>query len=216
MDGPSGTGKGTIGSHIAKSRGWNFLDSGALYRAFAYSAHEAGVAPNDIGEIQRIGAKSTFTFETERSGETKVLVNGQDVSSIVRSEQGGKLASQYAAVPAVRNLLIEEQRRRRQMPGLVADGRDMGTVVFPDAILKIFLTATAEIRAKRRYKQLKSKDFDVNLAQLSALIEQRDEQDINRSVAPLTPAPDAVVIDTSEQSIADVIGEVDRLLTVCL
>ena len=192
------------------------MDSGALYRAFAYSAHEAGVRPTDIDQIERLGLESALVFETGVSGEIKILVNGQDVSSIARSEQGGKLASEYAAVPAVRRLLIEEQRRRREMPGLVADGRDMGTVVFPDAILKIFLTATPEIRAKRRYKQLKSKDFDVTLAQLSALIGQRDEQDTNRSVAPLTPASDAVVIDTSEQSISDVLGEVDRLLNVCL
>ena len=134
----------------------------------------------------------------------------------VRGERGGRLASMYAAVPAVRSRLIEYQRSRRQDPGLVADGRDMGTVVFPDATLMIFLTASAEIRAERRYNQLKSKDFDVNLRRLEAQIAERDQQDANRTVAPLVAASDAVVIDTSSRGVGEIVAEVDGLLSIRL
>ena len=134
----------------------------------------------------------------------------------VRGERGGQLASMYAAIPAVRSRLIEYQRSRRQDPGLVADGRDMGTVVFPDATLKIFLTASAEIRAQRRYNQLKSKDFDVNLRRLEAQIAERDQQDANRTVAPLVAASDAVVIDTSSRGVGEIVAEVDGLLSIRL
>ena len=216
IDGPSGTGKGTIGSYLAKTRGWKFLDSGALYRAFAFFADETGVRPDDVEGIKDLGKNNTFVFDVAESGDLQVLVNSRDVSGIVQSEESGKLASTYAAIPCVRAVLIDEQRRQRRPPGLVADGRDMGTIVFPDAVLKIFLTASPEIRAKRRYKQLKSKDFNVNLAQLSALISERDRKDMSRAVAPLAPASDAVVIDTSDRSINDVLGEVDRLLNVYL
>jgi cytidylate kinase len=216
IDGPSGTGKGTIGSYLAKTRGWKFLDSGVLYRAFAFFANETGIRPDDVEGIKDLGKNNTFAFNVDESGTVQVFVNSRDVSGIVRSEESGKLASTYAAIPCVRAVLIDEQRRQRQPPGLVADGRDMGTIVFPDAVLKIFLTASPEIRAKRRYKQLKSKDFNVNLAQLSALISERDRQDVNRAVAPLAPAPDAVVIDTSDWSISDVLREVEKLLNVCL
>ena len=133
-----------------------------------------------------------------------------------RGEQGGQLASMYAAVPAVRSRLIEYQRSRREVPGLVADGRDMGTVVFPAATLKIFLTASSEIRAQRRYNQLKSKDFDVNLRRLEAQIAERDQQDANRTVAPLVAAPDAVAIDTSHRGIGEIVEEVDSLLSIRL
>ena len=216
IDGPSGTGKGTVGSRIAETRGWHLLDSGALYRAFAFAASEQGIALDDIEGINSLDQETEFTFKTTSSGEVEIRVNGRDVSMRVRSEQGGRLASMYAAVPAVRSRLIEYQRSRRQDPGLVADGRDMGTVVFPDATLKIFLTASPEIRAQRRYNQLKSKDFDVTLRRLEAQVTERDQQDAGRKVAPMVAAPDAVVIDTSHRGIGEVVEEVNRLLNIHL
>ena len=143
-------------------------------------------------------------------------MDGREVSMKVRGERGGQLAAMYAAIPAVRSRLIECQRSRRQDPGLVADGRDMGTVVFPDATLKIFLDASPEIRAQRRYNQLKSKDFDVNLRRLEAQIAERDQQDANRTVAPLVAASDAVVIDTSSRGVGEIVAEVDELLSIRL
>ena len=216
IDGPSGTGKGTVGGHIAKTRGWHLLDSGALYRAFAFAASEQGIAPDDIEGINALDCETEFAVETTASGEVEIRVHGREVSMKVRGERGGQLASMYAAVPAVRSRLIEYQRSRRQDPGLVADGRDMGTVVFPDATLKIFLTASPEIRAQRRYNQLKSKDFDVNLRRLEAQIAERDQQDANRTVAPLVAASDAVVIDTSSRGIGEIVAEVDGLLSIRL
>ena len=216
IDGPSGTGKGTVGGHIAKARGWHLLDSGALYRAFAFAASERGIAPDDIEGINSLDCETEFAFETTALGEVEIRVDGREVSMKVRGERGGQLASMYAAVPAVRSRLIEYQRSRRQDPGLVADGRDMGTVVFPDATLKIFLTASPEIRAQRRYNQLKSKDFDVNLRRLEAQIAERDQQDANRTVAPLVAAPDAIVIDTSSRGVGEIVAEVDGLLSIRL
>ena len=213
IDGPSGTGKGTVGGHIAKIRGWHLLDSGALYRAFAFAAHEQGIALDDIEGINTLDFETEFAFETTTSGEVRIHVNGREVSMKVRGERGGQLASMYAAVPAVRSRLIEYQRSRRQDPGLVADGRDMGTVVFPDATLKIFLTASPEIRAQRRYNQLKSKDFDVTLRRIQAQIAERDHNDVNRTVAPLVAAFDAIVIDTSSRGIYEIVEEVDSLLS---
>jgi len=212
IDGPSGTGKGAVGGRIAKTRGWHLLDSGALYRAFAFAANEEGIAPDDIEGINALDRETEFAFETTDSGEVEIRINGQEVSMRVRGEQGGQLASMYAAVPAVRSRLIEHQRSRRQDPGLVADGRDMGTVVFPDAMLKIFLTASPEIRAQRRYNQLKSKDFDVTLRRLEAQITARDQHDASRTVA----AFDAVVIDTSRRGIGDIVEEVNELLSIRL
>ena len=202
-----------MGSHIAKTRGWHLLDSGALYRAFAFAAHEQGIAPDDIEGINALDRETEFAFEATASGEVEIRVNGIEVSTMVRGEQGGRLASMYAAVPAVRSRLIEHQRSRRQDPGLVADGRDMGTVVFPDATLKIFLTASPEIRAQRRYNQLKSKDFDVNLRQLEVQIAERDQQDASRAVAPLIMASDAVLIDTSRSRIGESVEKVNSLLS---
>jgi cytidylate kinase len=192
------------------------LDSGALYRAFAFAASERGIPPDDIEGINALDCETEFAFETTALGEVEILVDGREVSMKVRGEWGGQLASMYAAVPAVRSRLIEYQRSRRQDPGLVADGRDMGTVVFPDATLKIFLTASSEIRAQRRYNQLKSKDFDVNLRRLEAQIAERDQQDANRTVAPLVAAPDAVVIDTSNRGVGEIVAEVDGLLSIRL
>jgi cytidylate kinase len=192
------------------------LDSGALYRAFAFAASEQGIAPDDIEGINALDCETEFAFETTASGQVEICVNGREVSMIVRGERGGQLASVYAAVPAVRSRLIQYQRSRRQDPGLVADGRDMGTVVFPDATLKIFLTASPEIRAQRRYNQLKSKDFDVNLRRLETQIAERDQQDAGRAVAPLVAASDAVVIDTSSREVAEIVAEVDGLLSIRL
>jgi cytidylate kinase len=216
IDGPSGTGKGTVGSHIAKTRGWHLLDSGALYRAFAFAANERGIAPDDIDGINALDEETEFAFETNTLGEVEIRLNGREISMSVRGEQGGRLASMYAAVPAVRSRLIEYQRSRRRDPGLVADGRDMGTVVFPDATLKIFLTASPEIRARRRYNQLKSKGSDVTLRLLEAQIAERDQQDASRTAAPLVTAPTAVVIDTSRRGIQEIVDEVDGLLSICL
>ena len=216
IDGPSGTGKGTVGGRIAKARGWHLLDSGALYRAFAFAASERGIGPDDIEGINALDCETEFALETTALGEVEIRVGGREVSMKVRGERGGQLASMYAAVPAVRSRLIEYQRSHRQDPGLVADGRDMGTVVFPDATLKIFLTATPKIRAQRRYNQLKSKDFDVTLRRLEAQISERDEQDASRTVAPLVAASDAVLIDTSRRGIGEIVEEVDRLLSIRL
>ena len=216
LDGPSGTGKGTVGSVIASRRGWNLLDSGALYRAFAFAATELGIKPNDSVGIRALDRRINLNFFRTDSGEIQIQVDGQNVSAKVRGEQGGRLASRYAAVPEVRAVLIERQRAERQAPGLVADGRDMGTVVFPDATLKVFLTASPEIRAERRYKQLKEKDFDVNLRRLEVEIAERDRCDVNRTVAPLVPADDAMVLDTSCRSSEEVVEEVDRLLNARL
>ena len=216
IDGPSGTGKGTVGGRIAKARGWHLLDSGALYRAFAFAASEQGIAPDDVEGINALDRETEFAFEITASGEVEIRVNGREVSARVRGEQGGRLASLYAAVPAVRSRLIVYQRGRRQDPGLVADGRDMGTVVFPDATLKIFLTASPAIRGERRYSQLKSKDVDVTLRRLEAEIAERDQQDASRKVAPLVPASDAIVIDTSRRGIVEIVEEVDHLLSIRL
>tara|TARA_B100000686_G_scaffold355306_1_gene472375 strand:+ start:60061 stop:60747 length:687 start_codon:yes stop_codon:yes gene_type:complete len=216
IDGPSGTGKGTLASSIAHQRNWNLLDSGALYRAFAFCAEQSGISPDNLDGIQNVGEKNTFTFRVQGSGIINIYVNNMDVSQIVRSEKNGVLASKYAAIPAVRKLLLAQQRECRQLPGLVADGRDMGTTVFPEAILKIFLTAAPEIRAERRYKQLKSKGFNVNLPELLTLIEERDRKDQNRSVAPLVPASDSISIDTSNLSINEIYRQVDGLLTTRL
>jgi cytidylate kinase len=216
IDGPSGTGKGAIGSAISRTRSWNFLDSGALYRAFAFAADELHIPPGDIEKLTELSKRDIFVFKLVKSGEVNILVDGQDVSTLVRSERGGQLASRYAAEPAVRRVLISQQRGRRESPGLVADGRDMGTIVFPDATLKIFLTASPEIRAERRYKQLKKKDFNVTLSSLSASIAERDEKDASRTIAPLVAAPDAIVIDSSGRSIRDVLEEVDGLLSARL
>tara|TARA_B100000029_G_scaffold515480_1_gene622683 strand:+ start:5090 stop:5791 length:702 start_codon:yes stop_codon:yes gene_type:complete len=216
IDGPSGTGKGTLASNIAHQRNWNLLDSGALYRAFAFCANESGICPDNIDGLQKVVERNTFTFGVQGSGIVNILINNRDVSQIVRSEENANLASKYAAIPEVRKLLLLQQRQCMQFPGLVADGRDMGTTVFPTAILKIFLTATPEIRAERRYKQLKSKGFNVNLLELFALIEERDSKDQNRSVAPLVAASDSITIDTSNLSIDEICKQVDRLLTIRL
>lgn len=206
IDGPSGTGKGAISHLLAESLHWHLLDSGALYRLVGVGAQENGILLNDINQLKR------FTIEMEvffsRLYEGSLELNGEDITTVIRQESSGDLASQVAVIPEIREALYERQLAFRQMPGLVADGRDMGTVVFPDAVQKFFLTASLEVRAQRRYKQLINKGLSVNLRDLLQDIETRDERDSLRAVSPLAPADDALVIDTTDLNIDQVFNEV--------
>ena len=216
LDGPGGSGKGTVARRIAILRHWRILDSGALYRAFAFSAQQLGVLPDDLPGIQRVLAETDFDFVVEKTGEVGIFVNGNDVTTAVRSPDAGLVASTYASQQSVRECLISRQRFERQAPGLVADGRDMGTVVFPDATLKVFLTGTLKIRALRRYNQLIEKGFNATLAGVEQEVSARDQKDRTRVVSPLEPANDAVVLDTTEIGIDQVVKKVDDLLTAKL
>ena len=216
LDGPGGSGKGTVASRIAILRHWRILDSGALYRAFAFSAQQLGVLPDDMPGIQRVLAETDFDFVVQKTGEVDIFVNGNDVTTAVRSPDAGLVASTYASQQFVRECLISRQRFERQAPGLVADGRDMGTVVFPDATLKVFLTGTLKIRALRRYNQLIEKGFNATLAGVEQEVSARDQKDRTRVVSPLEPANDAVVLDTTEIGIDQVVKKVDDLLTAKL
>ena len=201
IDGPSGSGKGTIAHRVAKALGWHLLDSGALYRLVALAARKACVSLDDVRALARIAQTLDVQFDSNEDGSERIALAGEDVTSQVRTEETGAGASAVAAIPAVREALLARQRAFRQPPGLVADGRDMGTYVFSDAPLKIYLTASAEERARRRHKQLKDKGMDVSLAALSRDIEHRDRRDSERSVAPLRPAEEARILDSSGQSI---------------
>ena len=216
LDGPGGSGKGTVASRIAMLRHWRILDSGALYRAFAFSAQQLGVLPDDLPGIQRVLAETDFDFVVQKTGEVGIFVNGNDVTTAVRSPDAGLVASTYASQQSVRECLISRQRFERQAPGLVADGRDMGTVVFPDATLKVFLTGTLKIRALRRYNQLIEKGLNATLAGVEQEVSARDQKDRTRVVSPLEPANDAVVLDTTEIGIDQVVKKVDDLLTAKL
>ena len=211
IDGPSGTGKGTVGLLLAHKLGWHILDSGAFYRAFAHIAHEKQILPGQIDQLQRVGDQLDVQFEV-KTDEIRIWVGGRDITGAIRSEEGGRFASIYAAIPEVRQALLARQRETRRPPGLVADGRDLGSVVSPDAVLKIFLTATPKVRAERRYKQLKDKGFDVNLPRLEKEIAARDYQDTHRTISPLMPARDAVELDTSEITREQVLDEIVTLL----
>ncbi len=213
VDGPSGTGKGTICSLLAERLGWHLLDSGALYRLVALLAERSGTSTSDEAALAALAAGMELDF-VRGNGEAPIraLLAGEDVTAAIRAESVSRLASEVAACPAVRETLLARQRACRQAPGLIADGRDMGTVVFPDAELKLFLTASAEERARRRYKQLKDKGIGVNLRQLSADIAERDARDSQRTISPLKPAPDAVVIDTTDVAIDDVMQHVMALV----
>jgi cytidylate kinase len=211
IDGPSGSGKGTISRAVARRIGWHLLDSGALYRLVALAGMLAGLTPEDVAGHARLAEAKDVVFGVGPDGEERVMLGGRDVTAEIRSEEAGQGASRVAAWPMVRSALLERQRAFAQPPGLVADGRDMGTVVFPHADLKIFLTASPEERALRRYKQLKDKGCDVSLPALSREIAQRDSRDSTRAVAPLRPAPDAAVIDSTGLSIEAVIGRVLEL-----
>ena len=215
IDGPSGTGKGTVAARVAGRLGWHVLDSGALYRAFAYAARLKGVNPDDFQEVVDVDVDSQITFQSA-AGEVRIMLAGEDVTDAVRSEEGGRAASVYAAIPAVRSILLARQRAARKLPGLVADGRDMGTVVFSDADAKIFLDASPKVRAERRYKQLKEKGFDVNLARLEKEIAERDRKDVTRAESPLIPAEDAFTVNTSHKSIDEVVEQVMVFVHSCL
>jgi CMP/dCMP kinase len=203
VDGPGGAGKGTLCRRLATQLGWHLLDSGALYRLVALAAADAGVPLEDETSL----AAKARDLPARFSGE-QVFLGERDVTEAIRDETCGERASRVAALPGVRTALVGLQRGFQRPPGLVADGRDMGTVIFPEAELKIFLTASAEERAMRRYKQLKEKGFDVNLARLSAEVAARDRRDAERAVAPLRPAPDACVIDSTELGIDEVVAVV--------
>ncbi|MBL1278336.1 MAG: (d)CMP kinase [Ectothiorhodospiraceae bacterium] len=213
IDGPTASGKGTITRLIAQRLGWHILDSGALYRLVALAAQKHQIALDDIASLQPLAAHLDVEFvAAEGAEEMVVLLEGEDVTLELRKETTGNGASKVAALPVVRGALLERQRAFAQSPGLVADGRDMGTVVFPSAVIKIFLTASAEERARRRYNQLKDKGLGVTMRGLLEEIAERDERDMNRSASPLVPAEDAVELDTSALSIEQV---VDHLWQLC-
>nr|WP_216110744.1 (d)CMP kinase [Aquisalimonas asiatica] len=212
VDGPGGSGKGTVCRAVTEAMGWHLLDSGAIYRALAVAAGRRGLDVSDTAALVDLAHGLDVVFEPQPDGTIRVLVDGDDVSVQLRSEQTGDLASRVAAVPAARDALLARQRAFRKPPGLVADGRDMGTVVFPDATLKIFLTASAEERALRRHNQLKEQGVDVSLADLLDEIAVRDERDRNRAVAPLVPAADAEELDTTGLSVDAVVERVLKLL----
>jgi cytidylate kinase len=212
IDGPSGSGKGTVAQLMAKELGWHYLDSGALYRVLAQAAIKHHIDLANETAVAEIAQNLDVEFVVQQ-GTLMVLLEGQDVSTLIRSEQAGNAASKIAALPLVRNALLERQYAFRQAPGLVTDGRDMGTVVFPDACYKVFLNASAEERAKRRHKQLKEKGIESNLAGLVTEISERDQRDSQRKVAPLKPAKDAIQLDSTRLGIDDVFHRVRVICT---
>jgi len=211
VDGPGGSGKGTIAMRLAEQLGWHFLDSGALYRLVAVAAMDRDVSVDDEEALGKVARSLDVNFGISEEGMV-VLLDGNYITGRLRSESVSIFASRIAAFPVVRSALVVRQRAFRKLPGLVADGRDMGTVIFPDAKLKIFLTASAEARAERRYKQLKEKGESVNLTRLFQDIKLRDERDSTRAVSPLRPAEDAHLIDSTELSINEVLQEIHVLL----
>lgn len=203
IDGPSASGKGTVAQRVARELGFHYLESGALYRLVALASERRGIPVSDAGALARVAHALPVVFRDDR-----VILENQDVTEILRSEACGNRASEVAAIPAVRTALLERQRAFQAPPGLVADGRDMGTLVFLQAVLKVFLTATPEVRAARRHKQLKDKGIDANLRALSRDLAERDARDAARAVAPLVPAPDALQLDTSDLGIDEVVGRI--------
>lgn len=203
IDGPSGTGKGTIAALVAQRLGWYYLDSGALYRALGLAAQRAAVELDAAEALASLARAMRLDLDGSR-----VILDGRDVSAAIRTEEAGAAASRVAALPAVREALLGWQRAAARPPGLVADGRDMGSVVFPEAALKVYLTASPEERAQRRYKQLNEKGLDVNLATLIQEIGARDERDSKRSLAPMKAPPGALMLDTTSLAIEEVLGRV--------
>lgn len=201
VDGPSGVGKGTLARLLALHYGWHLLDSGALYRLLALAAQRQGISTDNAERLVALARELDIRFQTKEPGKMGIFLGSEEVSDAIRSETCGNDASRIATLTAVREALLQRQRDFRQAPGLVADGRDMGTVVFPNAPVKIFLTASAEERANRRYKQLREKGIDVSLSVLAKDIAERDERDAKRQAAPLSPAVDAVVLETTGLSI---------------
>lgn len=212
LDGPSGTGKGTICHLLANHLNWNMLDSGAIYRVLAYAARKKGIEASQIEKLTQLGLTLDLHFEPSNDNESKVILDNENITQQIRSEQCGQDASQIAVIPEVRKALLERQRAFAKPPGLVTDGRDMGTVVFPHAVLKIFLFANEEERSKRRFLQLKEKEINVSLAQVVEELAKRDTRDTSRTHAPLKPAEDAVRIDTTGLSIVQVFSIVLDLL----
>ncbi|MEE4461614.1 (d)CMP kinase [Azotobacter chroococcum] len=209
IDGPSGSGKGTVAGLLARKLGWNLLDSGALYRLLAFAARNHGVDLTNEEALKVLAAHLDVQFVTSTEQRPQqIILEGEDVTDAIRNEQVGAGASQVASLPAVREALLQRQHAFLEPPGLVADGRDMGTVVFPDAPLKVFLTARPEERARRRYQQLKDSGVDANLSSLLGEISKRDERDSKRSVAPLKAAPDAICLDSTELSIEQVVERI--------
>lgn len=205
IDGPSGSGKGTISALAAKYMGYHLLDSGALYRLTALAAMQAYIDLDQQAAVADVARHLDVTFDAASQA---VLLNGADVTQAIRAEDVGMNASKVAVYPAVRDALLVRQRAFLQMPGLVADGRDMGTAIFPEAPVKIYLTASAEARAQRRYKQLLAKGESVSLRPLLEDIRARDERDMNREVSPLMPAEDAIIIDSTDIGIDEVLKRV--------
>jgi cytidylate kinase len=218
IDGPSGAGKGTVCRRVAAQLQWHLLDSGALYRLVAYAAQAKNLPLDDsaanVAALVDVATHLDVTFGADLQGEEQIWLAGTEVSNAIRSEQAGDGASRVAAIPAVRTALVARQQAFARLPGRVADGRDMGTVIFPTAGLKIFLTASAAERAARRYNQLKDKGLGANLAALSLEIAERDRRDANRPVAPLRPAADAVVLDSTSLSVDAVVAKVLELAAV--
>ena len=208
IDGPSGSGKGTISRAVARALGWHFLDSGALYRGVGVAAVRAGIDLSDVSALAALALNADIRFEDRIDSEPHVWLGDDDISEAIRTEEAGQAASRVAAQPAVRAALLARQQAFQQAPGLVADGRDMGTIVFPQAQLKVFLTASAAERARRRHKQLSEKGIRAILPALLREIEERDLRDRTRSVAPLIPAHDAHTIDSTTSSIDDVVATV--------
>jgi CMP/dCMP kinase len=211
IDGPSGSGKGTVSRAVARALGWSLLDSGALYRLVALAGHKAGIRLDDAQALGLLAGGFNIRFGATASGEEAVWLDDREVTREIRTEEAGNDASKVAALVPVRAALLERQRRFAVPPGLVADGRDMGTVVFPRAVLKIFLTASPAERALRRYKQLKEKGVAANLAALSLEIAERDQRDISRASSPLVASADATMLDTTGMSVDDVVERVLRI-----
>ncbi|MGM0831396.1 (d)CMP kinase [Halomonas qaidamensis] len=211
IDGPGGAGKGTISGLVAERLGWHLLDSGALYRLTAQAALKHNVALDDEASLASLASQLDVAFPV-KDGQPRTLLEGEDVSREIRTEHAGERASRVAALPQVRKALLQRQQDFRRSPGLVADGRDMGTVVFPEAPLKIFLTASAEERARRRYLQLQEAGVGASLSSLLKEIQARDARDTQRSVAPLKPADDAITLDTTRLSIPEVVDQLTELL----
>ena len=212
IDGPSGSGKGTIRRLVAQKLGWHYLDSGALYRALGLAAAWEGIDLSDADSVAACAARTRIEFQTSGAGEPHILLNERDVTHQLRMETAAAAASAIAAHPQVRDALKALQRGFQRPPGLVADGRDMGTVIFPDAQFKVFLTASAEERAQRRHKQLKEKGVSSNLDGLLHEIQVRDHRDANRAVAPLKPADDAMFLDSTGLTISEVVDRVFDLV----
>lgn len=209
IDGPSGSGKGTISRLLAEKLGWHLLDSGAIYRVLAVASLHHNFGPQDEESLVALATDLDVKFiATEESGLTHVILEGEDVTMAIRTQKVANQASKVAALPRVREALLRRQRAFRELPGLVADGRDMGTVVFKDAQAKIFLTATAEERAQRRFNQLQEKGMDANMEALVTEIRERDERDMNRSAAPLRPAENCLMLDSTSMPIEDVLDAV--------